>query len=294
MKILNKNKTLNKINLLFNRVQIKSIEEINEKLKKNSIKERKKIIPEIERSIQNLEFNPKEFEILKKKIISKKEQEKLIIKKIKEEEKNYNKLIKEEYKLIKNKEEELKNVEEKLKIINKKISNFSNNMSLVEQNLVMNENEIKKLITKTNHEKNEIGIDNIKAKADYDLTKKEMEEIINKTRLKYIESQDKIIFAQKKLSQTNSTYKKLNKLYENLNNPHKLSPINKKEFKRKSSVKFKTRLSKKFDLLDTNKININTNKNENNQKEKNILTSSTSPTINDINKKQIDKNKTIK
>ena len=61
MNILNKNKTLNKINLLFNRVQLKTIEEINEKLKKNCIKERKRIVPEIQRSIRDLEFNPKEF-----------------------------------------------------------------------------------------------------------------------------------------------------------------------------------------------------------------------------------------
>ena len=292
MNILNKNKTLNKINLLFNRVQLKTIEEINEKLKMNNIIERKKIIPEIERSIQSLEFNPKEFEIITKKIITKKEKEKLIMRKIKEEQKYYDKLKKKENKLVKKKEEELKNVEEKLKIINKKIFNCNNNMSLVEQNFVTDENEIKKQIKITNHEKSEIENEHIKAKADYDITKKEMEEIINKTRLKYIESQDKIIYAQIALSKINSTYKKLDKLYENLNNSHNLSPIKKKELKRTSTTRVKSLSIKKLNELDTNKININTNKN--NQKEKNILTSSTSPTINDINKKQIDKNNSNK
>ena len=51
----------------------------------------------------------------------------------------------------------------------------------------------------------------------------------------------------------------------------------------------KKQYSKKFDELDINKINTNLNNNENKQKEKNILTFSTSPTINDINKKQIEK-----
>ena len=185
----------------------------------------------------------------------------------------------------------MKKVEEKLKLIDKKIANSTNNMTLVEENLVFNENEIKKQITKTNHEKNEIDIINIKAKADYDLTKKEMEEIINKTRLKYIESQDKIINAQKALSKISLTLKKLNKLYENLNNPRKLSPINRKESRRekKETFRMKKQYSKKFDELDINKINTNLNNNENKQKEKNILTFSTSPTINDINKKQIEK-----
>ena len=291
MKILDKNKSLIKINLLFNRVQLKTIEEINEKLKKNCIKERKRIVPEIQRSIRDLEFNPKEFKILTRQIKTKKEQEKSIIKKIKEEQKYFDKLLDEEYKLVNDKNEELKKVEEKLKLIDKKIANSTNNMTLVEENLVFNENEIKKQITKTNHEKNEIDIINIKAKADYDLTKKEMEEIINKTRLKYIESQDKIINAQKALSKISLTLKKLNKLYENLNNPRKLSPINRKESRRekKETFRMKKQYSKKFDELDINKINTNLNNNENKQKEKNILTFSTSPTINDINKKQIEK-----
>ena len=209
------------------------------------------------------------------------------MRKIKEEQKYYDKLKKKENKLVKKKEEELKNVEEKLKIINKKIFNCNNNMSLIEQNFVTDENEIKKQIKITNHEKSEIENEHIKAKADYDITKKEMEEIINKTRLKYIESQDKIIYAQKALSKINSTYKKLDKLYENLNNPH-----NKKELKRTSTARVKSLSLKKLNELDTNKININTNKS--NQKEKNILTSSTSPTINDINKKQIGKNNSNK
>ena len=136
-------------------------------------------------------------------------------------------------------------------------------MSLIEQNFVTDENEIKKQIKITNHEKSEIENEHIKAKADYDITKKEMEEIINKTRLKYIESQDKIIFAQKKLSK-----------------------------KRTSTARVKSLSFKKLNELDTNKINLNTNKN--NQNEKNILTSSTSPTINDINKKQIGKNNSNK
>ena len=172
-----------------------------------------------------------------------------------------------------------------MKIIEKKISNSITNMKLIEENLKINENEIKKQIYKENHEKGDVDYLNIKAKADYDLVKKDMEDIINKTRIKYGESQDKVINAQKSLNKLNLHLKKLNKLYDNLMNPRKLSHINKKETKRrKETIRRKTLFINKINELDVNKINTNLNNNENNQKEKNIITNSTSPTIHDIGK----------
>ena len=286
LRLLDKNKTLIKINLLFNRVELKTIEEINEKLKINQNNERKKYVPYIERSIRDLEFNPKVFKILIRQIKKKKEQQIAIAKKIKEEHKNYTRLINQEYKLVHKKKEELNAVEGKIKNIDKIIQNFDNNMKLVDENLIINENEIKKQIIKENHEKGEIDIINIKAKADYDLTKKEMEDIIIKTRVKYGLSQDKVINAQKSLNKLSLTLKKLDKLYDNLNNPHKLAQINKRETRRekKQSTRRKQHLTKKFSILDANKINLNLNDKDDNPKEKNTITNSTSPTINDINK----------
>ena len=291
LRMLDRNKTLIKINLIFNRVQLKTIEEINEKLKINSIKERQKYVPSIKRTIRDLEFNPKEFKILTRKIKNKKEQENLISKKIKSEQKYYAGLLNKEYKLVNKKKLELKEVEEKLKKMDKKISNSSVNMKLVEENLLINENKIKNQIKKENQEKGEVDILNIKAKADYELVKKEMEDIINKTRIKYGESQDKILDAQKSLSKLNLHLKKMNKLLENLNNPHKLVKINKKEAsKGKEFNRRKSQFIKKFTELDVNKINVNID-NKEDKKEKNTITSSTSPTIQDIKKKT--KRKTV-
>jgi len=291
LRMLDRNKTLIKINLIFNRVQLKTIEEINEKLKINSIKERQKYVPSIKRTIRDLEFNPKEFKILTRKIKNKKEQENLISKKIKSEQKYYAELLNKEYKLVNKKKLELKEVEEKLKKMDKKISNSSVNMKLVEENLLINENKIKNQIKKENHEKGEVDILNVKAKADYELVKKEMEDIINKTRIKYGESQDKILDAQKSLSKLNLHLKKMNKLLENLNNPHKLVKINKKEAsKGKEFNRRKSQFIKKFTELDVNKINANID-NKEDKKEKNTITSSTSPTIQDIKKKT--KRKTV-
>ena len=95
-----------------------------------------------------------------------------------------------------------------------------------------------------------------------------MEDIINKTRIKYRESQDKVINAQKSLSKLNLQLKKLNKVFDNLNNPHKLSQINKREStKTKDLNRRKSQFLKKFSDLDTNKINVNINTNN---KEHNI------------------------
>ena len=291
LRMLDRNKTLMKINLIFNRVQLKTIEEINEKLKINSIKERQKYVPSIKRTIRDLEFNPKEFKVLTRQIKNKKEQENLISKKIKQEQKYYAELLNKEYKLVNKKKLELKEVEEKLKKMDKKISNSSVNMKLVEENLLINENKIKNQIKKENHEKGEVDVLNIKAKADYELVKKEMEDIINKTRIKYGESQDKILDAQKSLSKLNLHLKKMNKLLENLNNPHKLVKINKKDTtKGKEFNRRKSQFIKKFTELDVNKINANID-NKEDKKEKNTITSSTSPTIQDIKKKT--KRKTV-
>ena len=146
-----------------------------------------------------------------RQIKNKNEQQKSIRKKIKQENKNYALLINKEHKLVQNKKDELKEVEKKLNNIDKKISNISANMELLEQNLNINENEIKKQIKIENRAKGEIEVVNMQAKAEYELTKKEMEDIINKTRVKYGQSQDKIIDAQKALNNLNITLKKLNK-----------------------------------------------------------------------------------
>ena len=189
---------------------------------------------------------------------------------------------------------ELKEVEKKLKALEKKISKSGLNMQLVEENLEINEKEIRKQMIKENHEKGEIDMINYKAKADFDLTKKEMEDIINKTRIKYRESQDKVINAQKSLSKLNLQLKKLNKVFDNLNNPHKLSQINKREStKTKDLNRRKSQFLKKFSELDTNKININTNTNnkEHIAKTSNPMTGSTSPTIHEAKKHKKKKQK---
>ena len=166
-------------------------------------------------------------------------------------------------------------------------------MKLLEEELILNENKINKQIKNENKAKSEIEILNIKAKADYELVKKDIENEINKTRVKYGESQDRIIIAQKTLSKLNLNLKKLNKQYESLMNPNRKSIINIKESQRgKSYARRKSQFNRQsLHELDINKINANINPHN---KEKNTLTISTSPTINDVNKKVINKKRQLK
>ena len=124
------------------------------------------------------------------------------------------------------------------------------------------------------------------------------------TKIKYKESQDKVLDAQKTLNERNEKLKNLIKLYENMMNPEKLVPITKREVGKKRAAK-KLKLPRRFSVLDGKKINdnnikvnenINTNKiNEINKDnllkiipENNIMTASTSPTmpINELNNKK--------
>ena len=304
LEILDKNKTLLNINLLYNRIQLKTIDEINQKLKLNNEKEKSKYIPNIMRNIKNLEFDPDAFKRLIRQIKSKKNQQITLAKKVKEDNKSYSILLSNELNKVEIKNEELKKVNDELKIIDKKISQADQNIQYVEDNLIVNEKQIKNKITEENHKYGEVDIINIKLKADYDLIKRDFDEIIGNTKIKYKESQDKVLDAQKKLNIINDKFIYLSKLYENMTNPEKLVSIQKREVSKKKASK-KLKLSRRFSVLDPKKINdnnikvndiINTNKiNENNKDnllktipENNNMTASTSPTmpVNDLNNRK--------
>ena len=134
---------------------------------------------------------------------------------------------------------------------------------------------------------------NIKLKTEYYLVKAEFNQVINDTKDKYKESQEKVINAEKSLNTINQTYNKTKKLYEDLNNPELLIPIDKKDNLKKKITK-KLKLTRKSSLLENKKNNDNNIKkiNDNNNDkllniihENNNMTASTSPTIpiNEIN-----------
>lgn len=132
LNLLEINNSLIHINLSLNRIQIKAIDDINKKLKLNSEKKKINIVPEIEKSIRDLEFKPEQFQTLSKIIIEKKNWLKTSYKKLKEEDKNYKIImVKEKENLQKEKinlekvKKERKIVENAIKEICKEIDNIN-------------------------------------------------------------------------------------------------------------------------------------------------------------------------
>ena len=283
--ILGKNKTLLSINLLYNRVQFKIIDEINRKLKLNNEKEKEKYIPDLKRNIRDLEFEPSLFKKYIKEIKKQKKQQITLSQKIKEDNKNYNYLLEQQFKLVEEKQNYLQKINEELKLLKTKISDMENNIGLTEENLIINEKQIKNKISEETHELGKIEVVNLQLKAEYDLSKKEYEQIISDTNIKYRESQDKILDAQKSLNEINQNFNNKNKIYEDLNNPKLLVPILKKEFSKKKSSR-KLRISKRFSALDNKVINKDNDNLLNKILESNNITASTSPTmaVNENNK----------
>ena len=287
LEILERNKTLLTINLLYNRVQLKTIDEINQKLISNNDKEKSKYVPNLKRNIRDLEFDPQDFQKLIKLIKTKKSQQIALAKKVKEDNKNYVRLLSKEQRLVNQKYEYLKKIKDEIKNIDKEINKTEKDIKEDEENLVINEKNIKKRIGEENHTLGEIDIKNIKLKTEYDLVKNEYDDIINETKIRYKATEDSVLDKQNNLKDIHEHFDKLNKLYEKMNNPEFLVPINKKEPSNKRTSK-KFRLSRRFSLLDLKKLNDNHDKKPKDNKTDNILspivenidiTGSTSPTI---------------
>ena len=291
--ILDKNKTLLSINLLYNRVQLKTIEEINQKLKSNSEKEKEKYVPNLIRNIRDLKFEPDLFKKFIKEIKNKKKQQITLSKKVKEDNKNYTILLGKELKLVEQKKNNLKKLNTEINNIEKLISQTDQNIEFINENAIINEKQLKNKIIEETHNLSKMELLNIKLKTEYDLVKAEFNQVINDTKDKYKESQEKVINAEKSLNTINQTYNKTKKLYEDLNNPELLIPIDKKDNLKKKITK-KLKLTRKSSLLENKKNNDNNIKkiNDNNNDkilniihENNNMTASTSPTIpiNEIN-----------
>ena len=286
LEILEKNRTLLSVNLLYNRVQLKTIDEINQKLKYNNEKEKLKYVPNLTRNIRDLHFDPGDFKKFISQIKLKKSQQITLAQKVKEDKRNYTKLLSKDLKQLEKKNNDFKKVNEELKIYEKKISNADKNILLVEENLEINENQYKNKINDVTHEYSQIDLINLKLKAEYDLIKRELDEVIIKTKDKYKESLNKILDAQNTLDEMKEKYNDLQKLYENMMNPDKLVSIYKRNAGKRMSTK-KIRLNKRFSTLDNKKKAENNNNQkvvDNIQKKpKEIITNNLFNTISEIN-----------
>jgi hypothetical protein len=277
LEILEKNKTLLNINLLYNRIQLKTIDEINEKLKSNYGKERAKYVPNLMKSIKDLDFNPEDFSNLIKQIKSKKSQQAILAKKVKEDNKEYMNLLAKENKLVKQKDLKLVKLKEGIKSIEIKIREIDKNIKLVENNYVINEKQIKERINEEKQIYEQFDVKNRKLKVEYDLVKNELDDVINNTKIRYKESQDNFLVAQNTLNDMKEKLNNLEILYEDLNNPDLLVSIPRRNsISKRRTLRGKGKLNRKMSIIDI-KGNLNYNMSPT-KAESNNMTTSTSPT----------------
>ena len=181
LEVLQKNKSLIYINLLYNKIPMAKIDEINRFIKSNADNLKQKFIPNLIRSVKQLEFNPNQFDILTSKIKSKKIDRDLLFKKVKEEDNIYSSIIQEQQKDIDIKMSEsniisgqVKQLVEKIHELEKLI--FKEDKSFKEQEAKYNE--------KISREENYLS-DALKDKAtqekEYKLVEMENENIYNLT-----------------------------------------------------------------------------------------------------------------
>ena len=146
--ILSHNKTLLNVNIGFNRIQIKIIDEINKKLKVNEEKLKSKFIPNLVKQIKENNIHPEMFRFLTKKIKHSQTYQSYISEKLKEDEVMFKQLkieesdkLKNAIKLNENLEINIKKYDLQLKIVIAEIKKLKDQIKL-------KSNEINKLIEK--------------------------------------------------------------------------------------------------------------------------------------------------
>ena len=106
---------------------MKTIDDINRKLKLNNEKQKLKFVPNLLNDIKKLQFNPEMFGYYTQNIQNKREQQKILYKKVKQDDKHFSKLINKENKKLDIKLQENKNIQKEILDYQAKIKNIKDN-----------------------------------------------------------------------------------------------------------------------------------------------------------------------
>ena len=169
MEVLETNKTLVFINLAYNRVQMKKIDEINKILKSNDENQKLKRVPNLIRSVKDLEFNPEQFSLLTSKIKDKKKEQNFLYQKVKQEDKVYTSVLYEHQKEIDSNINILKNIKNQIKGLEKNINNIEKEIEINEKNFTSLEISLKDKIFEEKNNLNDIMAKKTYLDQDYDL-----------------------------------------------------------------------------------------------------------------------------
>jgi hypothetical protein len=225
IEILESNKTLININLIYNRVQMKTIDEINRILKLNNEKQKAKFIPNLLRDIKGLQFNPELFKFYTDNIQNKKTQQEILYKKVREDDRSFTRLLNKENKKIDKKVLEMQSIQDQIVNIQKQIKQIKEKYDRLQDNMRDQEEKINDKIEEENKILKGIINQNSFLQAEYNSTKKEFENVIEETKQKQKISQDKLNLAIKAVESMTRNIKRKNDLLKNLMNPEMLIPI---------------------------------------------------------------------
>ena len=185
LQILQKNRTLTCINLRFNRIPSDKIDEINKFIKLNADRQKQKFVPNLIRSVKQLEFNPNQFQILATKIKNKKIERDFLFKKVKEENIIYSSVMKEQQKDIDIKLSESTMKDEQVKQLEQRIHGLDEMLAQEEAIFKEQENELKEKISIENDYLIDALSDKTMANNDFISVKMENENILSMTQEKF-------------------------------------------------------------------------------------------------------------
>ena len=216
MEVLQTNKTLVYINLYYNRIPIKKIDEINKILKLNENQQKLKLVPDLIKSVKDLEFNPEEFGLLTTKIKQKKREQNYLYQKVKDEDKMYSLKKNENQNQLKIKANEITIIKEKIKSIEKDIRSLEKQIELNEKEYVLTENNLKDKIFEEKRLLNESINLQKDAKIDYDNTYNEISQVLTMTQEKYNLSLRSLKKVENSLSLIKSEFEEKKKMYNDI------------------------------------------------------------------------------
>ena len=185
LQVLQTNKSLVYINLYYNRIPMKKIDEINKFIKINADNQKQKFIPNLIKSVKELEFNPNQFQILTTKIKDRKVERDFLYKKVKEEDNIYSSIMQEQQKDINIKMSESTNIHNRVKQLEEKIHNLERLMAQDDKVFREQEYKLKQRISREENYLSEALSSKTIVQNEYIAIEMEHDHILSLTQEKY-------------------------------------------------------------------------------------------------------------
>ncbi len=214
VEILSGNRTLLSVNVGFNRIPIKVIDEINRKLKINNERLKQKFVPTLEKQIKDHSINPDMFKFLSKKIKDSQTYQTYISQKIVEDEKMFKKLRIEEDKQLKKTEKYSIKLEKELKEKEVELKEVIDEIKKLKDDIKFKTDKINESIEKIKEEIKINNDTNIQLQDKYEKIKGELEYNVSQTQAQVKLSREKIELAKISLNSLTRDKKKKEELLE--------------------------------------------------------------------------------